>query len=56
MLVLYYLRLNPLYGMVNEEIIAKYRLNRECILELLETIAPDLQRPTNRNYPSKQNI
>ena len=36
MLVLYhYLRLNPLDGMGDEKLIAKYRLNRECILELL---------------------
>ena len=43
-------RLNPLDGLSDEELIAKYRLSRECILDLLEIITPDIQRTTHRTH------
>ena len=36
--------------MTNEELIDKYRLDAECILDVLETIGPDLERRTARTH------
>ena len=40
-------KLNLLDDFSDDELIAKYRLSREGILDLLETIAPDLQKTTH---------
>ena len=43
-------RLNPLDCLSDEELIARYRLSRECILDLLGTITDELQHPTSRGH------
>ena len=43
-------RSNPLDAMSDEELISKYRLNRECIFNLVEELNDDLKSPTRRNY------
>ena len=43
-------RSNPLDAMSDEELISKYRPNRECIFNLVEELNDDLKSPTRRNY------
>ena len=43
-------RSDPLDAMSDEELISKYRLNRECIFNLVEELNDDLKSPTRRNY------
>ena len=43
-------RSNPLDTFSDEEIINKYRLSRECIINLCETLNDELEWPTRRNY------
>ena len=42
-------RSDPLDAMSDEELISKYRLNRECIFNLVEELN-DLKSPMRRNY------
>ena len=43
-------RINPLETMSDSEIIKRYRLNLESINRLMDIVAPEIRRPTNRSH------
>lgn len=44
-------RTSPLDSLDDSELIARYRLPRHCLLELLDNLKIDLERTTNRTHP-----
>jgi len=44
-------RTQPLDVLDDQEIMARYRLPRHCMLELIGNLTPTLERPTNCSHP-----
>ena len=44
---------NLLDGLSEAEVKSRYRFSRDSIQYITDTLAPDLERPTERNHPLK---